>query len=279
MLNKDFWKCFLSALGTLASLATLITFLFEWRASQINPIILIILAIFILAVCWMYGWWVTRRKNKIEIKFNASFKLAITFGDLFNPLYNGIFVIPVNQFFDTQVSSSIVSRDSVLGTFISKSWQDRVDELDTKIEKELNGIPGTLDKNRKVGKNIKYDLGTCIKILDGGNVYVLVVTTEKKDKTQSILSKKDYPLVIGKLFEYLDSMSKNHIIYMPLLGAGRGRMTRPRQRIISFLIDTIDFKYSDRSFPLGVNVIIKNKYEREVNLNTIENHFEHALKD
>ena len=277
--NKDFWRNFINALATAASMATLITFLCDWKAKEVSPWILVVMAVGILALSILYGYLMIRRKDKIELKFNPSFKMTIKYGNLFDPTHDGIIVIPVNQYFDTQLEGSLVSRDSVLGTFITKIWQNRVDELDRKIESGLPKVGGVENPSRSAGKKVKYDLGTCVKLLDGGKIYVLVVTTEKNEDNQTVLSKKDYPIVIGELFNYLKTISKTHIIYMPLFGAGRGRMTRSRQRILSFLIDTLDFKYSDLSFPKGVNIIIKDGYKDDINLNIIENHFDKALKD
>ena len=172
-----------------------------------------------------------------------------------------------------------MSRHSVLGTFIKKYWQDRVDELDRKIETALTGVPSEFDDNRSVGKKTKYSLGTCAKIFDGGNTYVLVVTTEKNSNGQSILLKKDYPKVIGELFTYLELIRPARTIYLPMFGTGRGKMKRSLQRILSFLIDTLDFKHSNLSFPYGINIIIKKVYEKDVNLNDLTNHFDEALKD
>lgn len=277
--NKEFWINFVSALATLASLATLITFLFDWRSECLGTGGLLLLGIGILGICIAYGWWMTRRKSKIEIEFSHTFKLTIEFGNLFCSPNKSIFVIPVNQYFDTQLSNTLVKRDSVMGNFISQFWQDRLNELNGKIEEGLKDEQGEENPNRKDGKKIKYPLGTCAKIFDGGNIYVLVVTTEKDSNDRSILSKKDYPTVIGSLFKFLDSLGKDKKIHMPLFGTGRGRLGRSRQRILSFLIDTLDFKYADLSFPLGVNIIIKDSYKGSINLNAIASHFKVALKD
>lgn len=277
--DKDFWKNFVSALATLASLATLITFLFDWRAKCISSWILIALSILTIGICFTYGWWMIRRKKKISIDIHPSFKVEIEFGDLFDRNHQGIFVIPVNEYFDTQLEDLLVTSSSVMGTFINKYWKDRVGELDDKIGRALNGIPYEEEVGRQPGKRYKYKLGTCANIMDGGNDYVLVVTTKKNDAGQSILSKKDYPIVIEGLFKHLDSIRQKRKIYMPLFGTGRGKMKRSLERILTFLLDTIDFKHSDFSFPSGVNIIIKKAYENEVNLNNIANHFEKALKD
>lgn len=277
--NKDFWKNFISALATLASIATLITFLYNWRADCIHSWILIALSILILGICFAYGWWMTRRKKKISIDIHPSFKVTIEFGDLFDRDHQGIFVIPVNEYFDTEMKDSLVTPSSVMGTFINKYWNDRVSELDGKICKALDGIPSEKNAGRLLGKKYKYKFGTCANIKDGGNDYVLVVTTEKNDDGQSILSKKDYPVVIGELFNHLATIRPNRKIYMPLFGAGRGKMKRSLQRILSFLLDTIDFKHSELSLPSGVNIIIKKKYENKINLNSIESHFKDALKN
>lgn len=277
--NKEFWKNFVNALATLASLATLITFLFNWRAKCIDTWILISLSILIVVICFGYGWLMILRKKKISIDIHPSFKVTIEFGDLFDRDHEGIFVIPVNEYFDTELKDSLVTSSSVMGTFINKYWNDRVSELDDKICKALDGKPYEENAVRQLGKKNKYKLGTCADVKDGGNDYVLIVTTKKNDDGKSILYKKDYPIVIEGLFKHLASIRQNRKIYMPLFGAGRGKMKRSLQRILSFLLDTIDFKHSELSLPDGMSIIIKKKYEDTINLNSIESHFINALKD
>lgn len=64
-------------------------------------------------------------------------------------------------------------------------------------------------------------------------------------------------------------------IYMPLIDTGLSRLGRSPQRILNFLVDAIDFKYSELTFPHGFNIEIYDI--NTVNLNDLETYVENGL--
>lgn len=91
------------------------------------------------------------------------------------------------------------------------------------------------------------------------------------------LERKDFPIVFDKLIFHLNdiSMQVEKSIYMPLMGTGLSRLKRSPQRILNFLVDAIDFKYSGDTFPYGFFVEVYDI--NQVNLNQLENHFDNDL--
>ena len=275
--SKKYWEYFFIALAALSSVVTLLGFIFEsdinWK--DISLCVKFIILILIIFGCMFYACLMTSRKSKITFKFNPQFILTIEEGDLFDK--KGIIVIPVNEYFDTHIGDGIISSNSIHGKFVNSIFKDRIDELNTIITDALKNRPCEYNASRQKGNKQKYELGTCIDVKEGDNIYVLVALTHFDKDNHAYLERKDFPIVFDKLIFHLNdiSMQVEKSIYMPLMGTGLSRLKRSPQRILNFLVDAIDFKYSGDTFPYGFFVEIYDV--NQVNLNQLENHFENDL--
>ena len=275
--SKKYWEYFFIALAALSSAVTLLGFIFEsdinWK--DISLCVKFTILILIIFGCMFYACLMTSRKTKITFKFNPQFILTIEEGDLFDK--KGIVVIPVNEYFDTHVGDGIISPSSIHGKFINSKFKGRIDDLNTLISDGLKNKPCEYNESRQKGNKQKYELGTCIDIREGDNVYVLVALTHFDKDNHAYLERKDFPVVFDKLISHLNdiSMQVEKPIYMPLMGTGLSRLKRSPQRVLNFLVDAIDFKYSDNTFPYGLFVEIYDINQE--NLNQLENHFDNDL--
>lgn len=275
--SKKYWEYFFIALAALSSVVTLLGFIFEsdinWK--DISLCVKFIILILIIFGCMFYACLMTSRKSKITFKFNPQFILTIEEGDLFDK--KGIIVIPVNEYFDTHIGDGIISSNSIHGKFVNSIFKDRIDELNTIITDALKNRPCEYNASRQKGNKQKYELGTCIDVKEGDNIYVLVALTHFDKDNHAYLERKDFPIVFDKLIFHLNdiSMQVEKSIYMPLMGTGLSRLKRSPQRILNFLVDAIDFKYSGDTFPYGFFVEIYDI--NQVNLNQLENHFDNDL--
>ena len=275
--SKKYWEYFFIALAALSSVVTLLGFIFEsdinWK--DISLCVKFIILILIIFGCMFYACLMTSRKSKITFKFNPQFILTIEEGDLFDK--KGIIVIPVNEYFDTHIGDGIISSNSIHGKFVNSIFKDRIDELNTIITDALKNRPCEYNASRQKGNKQKYELGTCIDVKEGDNIYVLVALTHFDKDNHAYLERKDFPIVFDKLIFHLNdiSMQVEKSIYMPLMGTGLSRLKRSPQTILNFLVDAIDFKYSGDTFPYGFFVEIYDI--NQVNLNQLENHFDNDL--
>lgn len=275
-MTRLFWQSFMAAFAALASGATLVTFVYDWRAGELQWWQALGLCAIFFGVCTLYGVIMTWRKSEITLRFNPKFNLTIEDGDIFNK--TGIIVIPVNEYFDTIVNNDLISKHSIHGLFINKYWPDRIEKLDNEISIGLKDITPEIIK-RKTGKDKRYEIGTCVDIRDGANTYVLFVLTHFDKDNHAYLDRKEYSIAVDRLLEHLQHIAVNQTVYMPLFGTGLTRLKRSSQRILSFLIDTIDFNHSHMSFPHGIKIVIKSLKFNGINLNSIERHFEKELRD
>ena len=279
MLKKRiFWQHFMTAIAGAASFATLVSFLFDCKPGSACWFWPVLLTALIVIVCFVFAWWMCRSKSSVEIEISTNFTLTIEEGNLLDRELSGVIVIPVNTHFNPH---SIGRRTSVFFQFVQTLWKERMNELDEKIHKALREAKdfikaeGTDDSH---GYNTEYKLGTCIEIMDGGNIYVLVAAAEKDQKMSSSLQKSDYPKVIEKLFEFLAGKNYQKMIYLPLLGTGHRRLQKSYRRSLYFFLDAIEFKHSDLSFPDGVCLKLKSLQKSEINLTDVEHDFRLNIK-
>lgn len=261
---------FFVAIGAIASLLTMVSFFFniEWS----NHLILawVIIGI-IVVVCLGYAWTQTRRKKKIIIPIANNFLLTIRKGNLFDQ--KGVIVIPVNDYFDTHVGDGIIEPKSVHGQFVRNLFGDRLEELDKKIEMSLKGqnLTGETVQPRINGKSVRYPLGTCAVVKDGGNSYVCLVTTNFDLNNVAHLTRKDLSTVMDGLFDCLETISGSNVVSMPVIGAGHARLNRSVERILHYLVDYFDFSLSERKILGGVQIIIPSL--KKINLNRLADIF------
>ena len=267
---RKFFNHFFVAIGAFASVVTMISFFFSIKWNE-HPILTWIVIGIILIVCLCYAIAQVRRQKQIKIRISENFQLSVNEGNLFDQ--KGVIVIPVNDYFDTHIGDGIIDPKSVHGQFIENLFKDRIKELDDKITGSLmaQGLHGAEVAQRVNGKNIKFSLGDCADVMDGGNRYVCVVTTEFDGDNIARLSRDKLSTVVSGLFRHLELVAGRDRVSMPVIGAGNARLNRSSERILHYLIDIFDFSLSEKIILGGVNVIIPSA--KSINLKRIASIF------
>jgi len=267
---RKFFNHFFVAIGAIASMMTMISFFFSIKWNEHPVLTWIIIAIIVIS-CVCYASAQVRRRKQIDVRISENFKLTVKEGNLFDQ--KGVIVIPVNDYFDTHVGDGIIDPKSVHGQFIENLFKDRIKELDDKITGSLmaQGLHGAEVAQRVNGKNIKFSLGDCADVMDGGNRYVCVVTTEFDGDNIARLSRDKLSTVVSGLFRHLELVAGRDRVSMPVIGAGNARLNRSSERILHYLIDIFDFSLSEKIILGGVNVIIPSA--KSINLKRIASIF------
>lgn len=270
MSMKKFANHFFVAIGAFASVLTMISFFFSIQWKDYLSLAWIILSGIVL-FCIGYAWCQVYRKKVITIRIEENFNLTIKQGNLFDQ--KGIIIIPVNDYFDTHVGDGVIDPKSVHGQFIINLFRDRIAELDEKIAKSLQeqSITGERKKQRVIGNNVSYPLGTCAVVHDGGNRYVCVVTTEFDDDNVAHLTRDKLSIVMNGLFNQLETIAGTDKVSMPIVGAGNARLNRRAERILHYLVDYFDFSLSDKKVLGGVQIVIPDL--SDISLNRLDDIF------
>ena len=272
---KNFLEHFITALAAFASLVTCIAFLYQEsiQSMELSYVDKAMILTAIVLGCAIYSCFMIQKKTKVSFQFNPQFRLTVEQGDLFEK--KGGIVIPVNEYFDTHVGDGVISPRTIHGKWILKYFSGKINDLDNQIDNGLAGKPFLQRPARQNGKARQYELGTCINIPIGESIYVLVALTHFDNDNHAFIDRKDYPIVFDRLISHLKHMRTEQPVFMPLMGTGLSRLRRTPQSLLNFLVDAIDFKYSDLAFPQGMNIEI---FDIDiVNLNDLESYVENGL--
>ncbi len=265
-MSRKFWEYFISSVAAFSAFATILSVLFPLKIPQC---VAIGIALVIVVASLIYAMAQASSKTKISINVQPQLKLTIKQGDLF--ACKGVILIPVNEYFDTHVGDGVIDETSIHGIFINRIYNGRVAELDDKIEDALKLCRCSEEKER-AWKKKKYKLGTCAKVEENGNTYVLFAFTHFDENNTANIERYEYANVVNDVLKYVSAICENRPVYMPLFGTGLSRINLPAQQVLHYLTDTILFTSPMVMFG-GLNVVIKSLEDSNVNLNRIEDIF------
>lgn len=268
--EKDFWKYFFVALGTISSVVTLVSFVFQLVQPHWAVVLIYILLVLGLSVA--FGLWQTYRKTSLSIAVSNNLKVSVQPGDLFSFAKDSNYVvIPVNEFFDTVVDESIINSGSIHGQFINRYYQDDHSRLHEEIEDYFSehSITGEeAERPQSKGYTKKYPLGTCA-IIEKENVrFVLMAFTHFNNNDIAFVELSELGLCVSKMLRYLSNQVGTSPVYMPLMGMGLSRLNQPAQFILKYTLDTI-VGIGGLAQLGGVNIIVYPPIAKTINLNEI----------
>lgn len=186
---------------------------------------------------------------------------------------SGMKVIPVNEYFDTHNGDGIINPSSLHGQFLSQ-FDGRIDELKEKIDAQLEYIqPLPSNRKRTMIPDLpqeRYPLGTCIRINDKDNIYMLVAVSRFDENEHVDVAKEEYPEIIRKMYNGIDKLQNGLPVYLPLVGNGISGYQLTEMQILNTIVQMAH--NADRlSVTKGIHVCIYNDEQMNcLNLNIIE---------
>lgn len=227
---------------------------------------------FMVVLCFGYAYRkLLCKKKTIVLEINKRTKLYVKKENLMAA--NGVKVIPVNEYFDTHNGDGIISPSSLHGQFISM-FDGRPDELRQKIEAQLSNVhplPSIRQRTMVVGLPQKrYPLGTCIRITDGGDTFLLVAVTRFDEYEHVDVSTEEFPEIIRKMYNGIEQLQDGKPVYIPLIGSGISGYQLTNMQILDILVQMAH--NADRlAVTKGIHVCIYNDEQMEtLNLNIIK---------
>lgn len=267
---REFGNSFFAVLGAISSVVTLISFVFNIQCPSHS--LVIGYSCSIIVICLIIAFCMTKRKTRTTIKVSNNLSVTVESGNLFEKAVNqNYIVIPVNEYFDTIVNTTIISASSLHGQFINKFFEFRHLELHDIIDDYLNKnkIAGKTEKRlNSKGYKVRYPLGTCVPISIGSVTYVLMALTHFDENDQAYIELSDLGLCISKLCKFLSITADNQPVYMPLMGMGLSRLNKNAQFILKYTMDTI-VCIKDLAIPGGLFIEVSESVAKTLNLNEI----------
>lgn len=223
--------------------------------------------IFLLILFLLYFgiWFKSNNLSEVSLEVEGSI-VTVKAGDLFQE--DGLKAIAFNEYFDTQVDDNIISRKSLNGLYIDNYLSCSVSDLDQRISNYNFDGDEILEPNkeRMIGKNQKYSLGTIFVNDD----YLLTAFSKFDDKNRAFLTMPDY---LGFLIKFWDNVNRIYAqksVSVPIFGSGITRIKEHKNindedllkiMLWTFRISEMRFKY-----PAKLTIVIHKDKIDKINL-------------
>lgn len=220
-------------------------------------------------------------KHKITISFAHKRTVVVQKGNIWD-VKDGIVIVPVNNFFDTQVDDIVIGKNTLHGQFVDlykKRYPTK--NLNQEIRKALQAdnikSSGTYSNRKHViedGEDYSkaYPLGTVARLKEGNLQYYLVVVTEFDEENHIINQPEMYPMILLKLIKQIDKWNSGVPVYLPIIGSGQMGLPLTKQGIVAEMLSC--FNMAEHYVAIGgTTILVYEKDMRDVSLNRIKYQF------
>ncbi|MDJ0619738.1 MAG: DUF6430 domain-containing protein [Calothrix sp. MO_192.B10] len=230
-----------SAFGKIWLLITVVSFFSPVAKDSLNQN-----PYFLVGIIILVSIWVSRPKLSVRSNVrNSDIHIEIQVGNIFD--FRGTYVISTNTTFDTDVSSGIISKNSLQGQFASKFYKNKINELDSDLENLLNGLQFEKLNDDRLGKKKRYPLGTVIQLKKSNKgllkksktvFYLVAIANLNKHGSIESISFEDIQESISELWKKIEATGNIDPIVIPLLGSSRCRLKQSRTDFAKVIINS-----------------------------------------
>lgn len=177
---------------------------------------------------------VTRRPVKrIIYKYpGQDLKIEVRIDNLFD--VPGQKIISTNTTFDTDISSGIISPNSLQGQFTQKFFSGNLPALDAELNSGLNGLQFT-QIQKQAGKTNRYDFGTTVKFNLSGQFFYWFAMADLNHNNTAKTTLRNVNAALDGLWEFIETKGEKLTTVIPLVGTGLGRLTTSRKKLIAIV--------------------------------------------
>lgn len=174
--------------------------------------------------------------QKIEFDFvikDKDIKIKLVIGDIFKQ--KGDIVIATNSTFDTTFKGDFISNKSIQGQLATKFY-DKLDYLDSDIDKALEGYEVKEVLCRTKSKNNRYEIGTTIKLFHNNFKTYWVALADVNEYGKPSSNFHNVQVGLESLWNYLSLNGHMDRLVMPIIGSGRSAVNESREKILKEII-------------------------------------------
>ncbi len=265
----------LGILSVIETIANFSSFVKSWTDRFPDEILY---GTFITAVLYVIYKAAEPRKITINLR-RINTQLNIYFSDIFLEKEKSHLVIPVNEFFDTQLggavgqSGDIVAPNSIHGQFITKIYNSDSVKLGNDLDIALNGVvSNTIARNS--GKTSQYPVGTTAVI--GHGTYKSFLFALSHTDLITAKAQSDVPTMWSALegvWTSVRNCSNNLPVSLPLVGAGLSHVGLDSMNILRLIVMSITKSSQRQKITDQINIIIHENLMNEIVLRKIKEEF------
>lgn len=182
---------------------------------------------------------------------DAAIEIAV--GNLFDS--KGAVIVGTNTSFDTRISNELISEKSVQGAFTRKFYSDET-QLDRELSNGLAGLSGQTLPGTRVGKSIKYKMGTCVRLNTKQRTAYLLAIADINEHGTASGSFSDLQEALARLWVFVGTRGLKEPLVMPVLGTGFSRLRQTREEVIHEIIRSFIAACSERTFTDHLTIVI-----------------------
>jgi hypothetical protein len=221
--------------------------------------------IVILVIIYMVIWVWANKLKKVDINVEGS-EVTIKVGDIF--LEPGLKVIAFNEYFDTIVDNKLIAENSLNGIFIQKHLSDTISELDHHIDNYSFDKSEILNKNkeRRIGKNLRYQIGTICVYKD----FLLAAFTKFDTDNKAVLTMPEYLEFLINFWDKVNNVYGQQSVSTPVFGSGitriKGHKTISDEDLLKIMLWTFRISEMRFKYPAKLTIVIHKDKIDKINL-------------
>jgi len=221
----------------------------------------------------IYGRWKTWKIGKIVFNVpHTNTKIEIAFGDLFNQ--DGLRVIPVNEFFDSEIGKPVSDR-TLHGILIEKHLEGQT--FEDVIGNQLDGIEPRDVVEKIEGKTKSYPIGTTITINTDGKYLAFALSKTQPDTCKAYCDVADMWTALGGLWKKGRVESGGSPINVPLVGSGQSGVGLPARDLLNLILLSAITETKKNQITGKIRVILRDEVFEELDLRKIRQHWTKQL--
>ncbi|MFL5654536.1 MAG: macro domain-containing protein [Ktedonobacteraceae bacterium] len=149
---------------------------------------------------------------------------TVIIGDIF--AFTDGAAISFSDTFDTEVSSRLISKHSLQAMFLKRVYADDTQTLDRDIRHTIrqSGITGTRDAAKKIGKDVRYPLGSVLPVEKNGKCYYLMAISKMGNDGIAQGTQEDFHKALCELWRTIDCTCDDETVSIPIIGTKKSRL-------------------------------------------------------
>lgn len=224
--------------------------------------------IFLIALAIFYVLSTRRPVSRIRYKVpQKDLAFEVVIGDIFK--MDGEIVVSTSSTFDTDMSSGLISTNSLQGQLAIKYFNGQTSEIDRQINTSL-ALEHCIINSKRPGKTKEYSIGTVAKLTAHSKNFYLVAMSHMDASRNASSDLKIIDEALQKLWENLALKADLGDIIMPLIGTGRGRVAYPRKKMIERIAQSFADASANRAFSNKLIIVVRPEDASKFSLNLFQ---------
>jgi hypothetical protein len=254
----------LSVMGILYLFINLLDTFQIYAKSRYSQYEIVVVVLFAVIIAVLTRRPVSRIRYKIPKK---DFAVEVKIGDIFKE--NGEIVVSSNTTFDTDLSSGLISPNSLQGQCALRMFKGNTLEIDRQLSESLKQESHSAISDKQ-GKHDQYEIGTVARVHAQGKNFYFIAMSELNEFGTAKSSVELVDQAIKRLWLYMTERGELGNIVMPLMGTGRGRIEMPRKKMIERIAQSFTTASRDKIFSNKLIIVIHPSDVERFGINLFE---------